>query len=299
MNETLSLIISGISIAGSIGAVMFFKGKYEKLSQDLTNNKSTTSTENIISDSSKELELQVKKLKEELHIAQKQANDNLSQYASLQKQMETLHNDLSKTQQNVDGEQKLQQELKDLELKYQETIISLQTANQKVVVAENLVSTLKKKNAEQEINITNLNNIINEHKQIIETTSDKNNQPKSILMVDDSVVIRTKMNKLLTAEGYDVTLANDGVDALVKLPNKHFDLIITDLEMPNMNGFDFMIKANDNPETKSIPVIIITGHEDIDLKVSHSENLAGVFKKPWKEPELLQKIKFLSSLNRE
>lgn len=297
MNETLSLIISGISIAGSIGAVMFFKGKYEKLSKDLTNNKSTTS--NQFTDSSKELELQVNKLKEELRIAQKQANDNLSQYASLQKQMETLHNDLSKTQQNVDGEQKLQQELKDLELKYQETIISLQTSNQKVYVAENLVATLKQKIAEQESNINNLNNIINDHKEIIEITSEKNNSPKSILMVDDSVVIRTKMNKLLTGAGYEVTLANDGVDALSKLPNKHFDLIITDLEMPNMNGFDFMIKANDNPETKSIPVIIITGHEDIDLKVSHSENLAGVFKKPWKEPELLQKIKFLSSLDRE
>lgn len=172
--------------------------------------------------------------------------------------------------------------------KYQNDITILQEINKKL---NQDVSELQKKEI---IAIDSLNSLKEEINKLTLSKNEKdNNEVKKILMVDDSIVIRTKMKKLLIDSGYDVTLANDGADALNILPTKQFDLIITDLEMPNVNGYEFMLKANENPFTKKIPVIVITGHEEIHINVSQSENLAGVYKKPWKEPELLQKIKFL------
>ncbi len=155
---------------------------------------------------------------------------------------------------------------------------------------------------ESEEKLNKINIEINLLKQQIEQTNQLNSvsevsqKPKSILMVDDSAVIRAKMKKLIIEAGYDLTLAIDGLDALKVMEGKHFDLIITDLEMPNLDGFGFLNKLGQDVKTKHIPVIIITGHEDVNIKVGESESLSGIYKKPWNELELLRKVKFLSSL---
>ncbi len=119
---------------------------------------------------------------------------------------------------------------------------------------------------------------------------------KSILVVDDSIVIRVKMEKALSQNNFNVTLATDGQDALnILAENQSFDLIITDLEMPNIDGLALVKEINTKEEIKNIPVIILTGHETVTLNTTNTNNLSGVFKKPWIEKELIDKINFLVS----
>lgn len=120
---------------------------------------------------------------------------------------------------------------------------------------------------------------------------------RKILVVDDSKVVRNKLSSTLKKAGYQVQLAEDGVDALNKLKEDNsFDLIVTDLEMPNLDGHGLITAVHSNADFKEIPVMAITGHEDITLNVVHSEGLVGVHKKPWKDDELLMKLEGLSNL---
>lgn len=122
---------------------------------------------------------------------------------------------------------------------------------------------------------------------------------KSILVVDDSMVVRNKMRKLLEGAGYDITTANDGLEALSALPTKEFSLVITDLEMPNLDGFGLIMKLDADPETKGLPIMAITGHEEMKIRVSECGGLYSIHKKPWKDNEILRKVELLSSINTE
>ncbi|HND51601.1 MAG TPA: hybrid sensor histidine kinase/response regulator, partial [Pirellulaceae bacterium] len=81
---------------------------------------------------------------------------------------------------------------------------------------------------------------------------------KRILVVDDSITVREVQRQLLQGRGYDVTTAVDGVDGWHELQGNDFDLVISDINMPRMNGFDFVraIKADDR--FRRIPVIIVS-----------------------------------------
>jgi CheY-like chemotaxis protein len=81
--------------------------------------------------------------------------------------------------------------------------------------------------------------------------------PRRILVVDDEPAIREVMSLLLTSQGYEVTTATDGFDALLQLKTRTSDLIISDLNMPNMSGFELLSVVHRRfPE---IPVIAISG----------------------------------------
>jgi len=148
---------------------------------------------------------------------------------------------------------------------------------------------------ENEFNLSNQNennlNVIMDTEQL--------DKPLSILFVDDSPVIRVTMKKILKNENYELTLVNDGLEALNILKEKHFDLIITDLEMPNLDGFGLMAQLSNNEDTKDIPVVVLTGHDDVTIKIEEANNLVGLYKKPWNEVELLKRIKLLSHLKNQ
>ena len=81
---------------------------------------------------------------------------------------------------------------------------------------------------------------------------------KVILVVDDSSTIRKFVSLSLSMQGFDVLTACDGMDALEKLPTKKVDLVITDLNMPNMDGFSFVKALRENPDYQDTPVIVLT-----------------------------------------
>ena len=79
-----------------------------------------------------------------------------------------------------------------------------------------------------------------------------------ILVVDDSITTRTMEKNILETHGYEVTIAVSGFDALDKLANGRFDLMVSDVEMPGMTGFELTARVRQQEETQEMPVIIVT-----------------------------------------
>ena len=90
---------------------------------------------------------------------------------------------------------------------------------------------------------------------------------KSILVVDDSITVREMERKLLENKGYKVDVAVDGVDGWYAVSNKHYDLIISDIDMPRMNGIELVTKIKNHSQLKSLPVIIVSYKDREEDKV--------------------------------
>lgn len=91
-----------------------------------------------------------------------------------------------------------------------------------------------------------------------EKANDGKVSKKSILLVEDSITTRLLFKNILTSEDYEVKTAVDGMEALEILQNQGFDLIVTDIEMPRMDGFALLEKVRAMPKMKETPVIICT-----------------------------------------
>ncbi len=89
---------------------------------------------------------------------------------------------------------------------------------------------------------------------------------KTILVVDDAATIRQVVGMSLKGAGYDVIEACDGKDALSKLNGQKLNLIITDVNMPNMDGITFIQEAKKLPRYKFTPIIVLTTESQDDKK---------------------------------
>jgi two-component system, chemotaxis family, chemotaxis protein CheY len=111
-----------------------------------------------------------------------------------------------------------------------------------------------------------------------------------ILTVDDSASIRLTTRVTLTNAGYDVTEAVDGSDGMGKLNAGQFDLVITDLNMPNMDGLTMIRELRKIPAHMGVPVIFLTTESDGDLRQqAKAAGATGWLTKPF-DPENLVKI---------
>ena len=113
----------------------------------------------------------------------------------------------------------------------------------------------------------------------------------TILVVDDDEIQRIILNKLLTARNYSLLFARDGIEALNVLKNKHPNLILMDIMMPNMNGMEATRQLKANPEFAEIPVIMITGKSEGEVVTDCMKAGAVDFVvKPYEHATLLSKI---------
>lgn len=113
----------------------------------------------------------------------------------------------------------------------------------------------------------------------------------TVMVVDDSLTVRKITSRLLTREGYNVILAKDGVDALEQLIEEQPDVILSDIEMPRMDGFDFVRNLRADDRWGAVPVIMITSrtadkHRNYALEIGANHYLG----KPYDEEELLQLV---------
>ncbi len=114
---------------------------------------------------------------------------------------------------------------------------------------------------------------------------------KTILFVEDSASVRQVMKTALAREGYEVVLAVDGQDALTKLNGQKIHLIISDVNMPNMDGITFVKEAKKLPAYKFTPIIMLTT-ETQALKMAEGK-AAGVkawIVKPFQPPQLMAAV---------
>ncbi|WP_188395774.1 hybrid sensor histidine kinase/response regulator [Oxalicibacterium flavum] len=112
-----------------------------------------------------------------------------------------------------------------------------------------------------------------------------------VMVVDDSLTVRRVTQRLLTREGYQVVLAKDGVDALEHLQSVTPDVMLVDIEMPRMDGFDLTRNIRDDERTRGIPIIMITSrtaakHRNFAMELGVNEYLG----KPYQEDVLLELI---------
>jgi chemosensory pili system protein ChpA (sensor histidine kinase/response regulator) len=116
--------------------------------------------------------------------------------------------------------------------------------------------------------------------------------PRQVIMVvDDSLTVRKVTQRLLEREGYQVVLAKDGVDALEQLQQAVPDLMLVDIEMPRMDGFDLTRHVRGNEATGAIPIIMVTSRTaDKHRNYALGLGVNAYFGKPFQEPILLAAI---------
>lgn len=117
-----------------------------------------------------------------------------------------------------------------------------------------------------------------------------------LLVVDDSAVVRAKLLKLFSEAGHEVVAARDGVEALELVGQTRFGVLITDLEMPNMDGFELIKAVQGALATEDLPIIAISGHEELHARLHQVQGLYGMFQKPWNDRELLKRVEALTHL---
>ena len=113
----------------------------------------------------------------------------------------------------------------------------------------------------------------------------------TIMVVDDSLTVRRVTQRLLEREGYRVQLAKDGVEALELMGQGAPDLMLVDIEMPRMDGFDLTRNVRGNEATRDIPIIMITSRTaDKHRNVAMGLGVNAYYGKPYQEPVLLAAI---------
>ena len=125
-----------------------------------------------------------------------------------------------------------------------------------------------------------------------EARSQQQNLRRSrVLVVDDSMSVRRAVATLLEDQGYDVILARDGLEAAKSMEASRPDILITDLEMPNMNGLELSAHVRSKPALAQLPVIMITSRSmDKHRRQAMSAGVNIYLTKPYTDIELLQHV---------
>jgi two-component system chemotaxis response regulator CheY len=118
---------------------------------------------------------------------------------------------------------------------------------------------------------------------------------KKVLIVDDSAAIRQSISFVLEQGGYEVLEACDGMDALAKLPSPAVQLIITDVNMPNLDGIGFIKKVRENAAYKFVPIIVLTTEsQNSKMEEGKAAGATGWIVKPFSAEKLLSVVKKLA-----
>jgi chemosensory pili system protein ChpA (sensor histidine kinase/response regulator) len=115
-----------------------------------------------------------------------------------------------------------------------------------------------------------------------------------VVVADDSISVRKFVGRMLEKAGYRVKLASDGLEASEIIAEFGCHLLITDLEMPRMNGYELLAHLRQDPVTRRIPVLVVTSragakHRDRAMK----EGASGFLTKPVQEDQLISTIESL------
>lgn len=113
-----------------------------------------------------------------------------------------------------------------------------------------------------------------------------------VLIVDDALSVRTSLVQLVQDAGFRVQSARDGIDAIDTLGSFNADIVLTDLEMPNMNGLELTSHIRGRDDLKAVPVIMITSRsQEKHRRLAEKAGVSRYFTKPYNENELLQSIR--------
>ncbi len=113
----------------------------------------------------------------------------------------------------------------------------------------------------------------------------------NILIVEDSISIRESLKYILTTNGYSVVEAIDGIDGMEKLQLREYSCIITDINMPNMNGLEFIKGAREMEAVRYVPIVVLTTESQYAmLQQGMKAGATAWIVKPFNEEKLLNTI---------
>jgi PAS domain S-box-containing protein len=125
------------------------------------------------------------------------------------------------------------------------------------------------------------------------------NQAGTVLIVDDEKMILDYLEALLTTEGYQIALASNGFEALGKAEELTPDLVLLDVMMPEMDGFEVCRRLRATPRLAEVPIIMVTGLDDQKSRLEGIEAGANDFvTKPFNGAELRARVRTITRLNR-
>lgn len=125
---------------------------------------------------------------------------------------------------------------------------------------------------------------------------DKRKMKKKVLLVDDMMTVIMTEKMMLASEGYELETASDGLQALDRVKAEPPDLVLLDMMMPNLDGIETCKRIKGNPDTRHIPVIIITTRgEDDRKKRGYEAGCDDYITKPFGKTELVSKVRALLS----
>ena len=113
---------------------------------------------------------------------------------------------------------------------------------------------------------------------------------KRILIVDDDEMVRMALNELLKPEGYEVHIASGGAEALKKLDDNTYDLLMLDIIMPEMDGFELCKRIRERENLKETPVVFLTAKSREEDRAHGLEVGANLFLSKPISPDKLLKI---------
>ena len=114
---------------------------------------------------------------------------------------------------------------------------------------------------------------------------------KRVLIVDDDLITRKTASYILTKEEYFVEAVESGNRALQKLSDEYYDLILLDIEMPVMNGFETLRYIRNNPATKDVRVAFLTGDSTQESVIQAANlNASGYIVKPFIPENLIARV---------
>lgn len=117
---------------------------------------------------------------------------------------------------------------------------------------------------------------------------------KRIMIVDDSATVRQVLQMTLEGAGYDIFDAVDGQDALAKLEDARLDMVITDLNMPNLDGIGLIRKIRQHAAYRFIPIVMLTTESAEEKKQEgKAAGASGWIVKPFKPEQLLKVVKMV------
>ncbi len=113
-----------------------------------------------------------------------------------------------------------------------------------------------------------------------------------VLIVDDSLSVRNSLVQLMRDAGYRAETARDGIDAIDTLNTFKPDVLLTDLEMPNMNGVELAYHIREREDMKELPIIMITSRsQDKHRRMAEQAGVDTYITKPYNDSDLLQTIR--------
>lgn len=117
---------------------------------------------------------------------------------------------------------------------------------------------------------------------------------KRVMAVDDSATVRQVLQMTLEGAGYEVVEAIDGKDALDKLGRSPVDMMVTDLNMPNMDGIDLIKHVRQSPGNRFMPIIMLTTESQPEKKQEgKAAGASGWIVKPFKPEQLLAVVRMI------